>query len=129
MVSKMRGSNASGIGALVAQENGMAKQSLHPQLAFRPFFALGYCDRIVPATTPNLANVRSWRLAQYVYANRECDRCDGTKPIASETLWCSTCNALPACDECGMPNVDGCGDACGVPVPRWTRGYDAPYEP
>lgn len=103
--------------------------SPHNLLSSRPLFALGYCNRIVPASTPNLHHVRSWHEVAYVYSNPTCDRCESPKAIASETLWCPTCNALPVCDACGMPWIDGCADECGLPVPKWTRGYDAPYEP
>jgi len=98
-------------------------------LQAKPLFALGYCDRVVPASTPNLHNVRTWRATSHAYSNRECGRCEAPKHVASETLWCAACNALPSCEECGSPDVDGCTDECGVPVPRWTRGYDAPYTP
>jgi hypothetical protein len=98
-------------------------------LTAAPLFALGYCDRVVPSNTPNLRHVKSWRPSSPVYRNEACDRCDGRKCLVTETLWCEDCLALPACDECGMPEVDGCDDFCGCPPPRWIRGYDAPYTP
>jgi hypothetical protein len=98
-------------------------------LSQRPLFALGYCDRVVPASTPGLQYVKSWRESEAVYCNRTCARCKAPKPAATETLWCAACHALPACDECGMPEGEH-SSYCGQPV-CWGpyRGEDRPYTP
>lgn len=75
-------------------------------LSAAPLLALGYCDRTVPANTPELWAVKSWRRVEHAYRNATCARCDAAKRIASETLWCDACVALPACSECGTPDVD-----------------------
>lgn len=103
----------------------------------KPLFALGYCDKIVPASTPNLADVKSWRPSRTVYTNEVCDRDGCANPHDTvESTYCKSCLALPSCDECGEPKVDcdrdatcpysdnfeydecgGCEDGCGICTP------------
>ncbi len=72
----------------------------------------------------------------HAYPNTVCDRaaCSNPKRLASETLWCDECNALPMCEECGNALIDcpatvageecsgyyGCGMSCDEER-RWER--------
>lgn len=128
----------------------MTKTSALALLSSKPLFALGYCDKVVPANTPNLKDVKSWRASEAAYSNTTCARtgCKLPKNLASETIWCATCAALPTCSDCGDCTEDcycddseaacrGCEDGCSecdedlkrYPRSRGYRGYDAPYTP
>ena len=60
--------------------------------------------------------------------NAVCDRCSGPKAAGTATLWCDACVALPACEGCGTPLVDGrdpdCSDCDEAACKEWEDGYE-----
>lgn len=89
-----------------------------------PLFALGYCDKVVPASEPNLRFVKTRRDSSPVYSNETCYRCPNPKALATKTMACTECEKLPTCDICGEvepdcccePDYDpclGCENGCG----------------